>query len=196
MIKINTPEEVKKTLNIPLPKENKTLINEIKPKKKYHYTKKTGSPTKYKPEYCQAIIRFFSVKHFKVVRKKQIANPIPYLKDFAWRICKVDYVTVNGWSKDYPEFGYAYTIAKSLQETMFVSNSLKGLYDSRFAIFAAKNMFGWVDKTEIDHGVTDELLEKFKDKPTHDLITESARLAREVIALGGDSNSSPQKALP
>jgi hypothetical protein len=147
-----------------------------------------GRPTKYKPEYCKAILKYFSVKHWAMVGKKQVANPIPLLKTFAVRI-GVTYDTLGEWCKVHPEFSVAYTVAKHLQEDMLISNTLKGLYDSRFAIFAAKNMIGWVDRTEVDHGVTDDTWNKYKemsidqiDKELQELISDSRKNTRALPA--------------
>jgi hypothetical protein len=160
----------------------------IRVTKKYNYTKKTGRPTKYKPEYCQEIIKYFSIKHYVKVGKKQVANPIPLLKTFAVRI-GVTFETLAEWCREHKEFSVAYTVAKHLQEDMLISNTLKGLYDSRFAIFAAKNMIGWVDRTEVDHGIADDTWNKYKemsidqiDKELQELISDSRKNTRALPA--------------
>lgn len=156
-----------------------------KPKKKYHYTKKTGRPSSYDPKYCDELIKFFSVEHFeeKVVARvtgkndyekeefKEIANKIPFINAFARKI-GVSHDTLYEWARVHPEFSASMSRAKDLQAEMIVSNALKGLYQPHFAFFAMKNMHGWKDKTEIDHGITDESYEKLKAIPVEELKKE------------------------
>ena len=51
-------------------------------------------------------------------------------------------------SLKYPEFSYAYKKAKEYQEANLVEGTLSGAYQQAFAIFTAKNVLGWRDKTE------------------------------------------------
>ena len=47
-----------------------------------------------------------------------------------------------------PRFSDAYKKAKDLQEANLVEGTISGAYNSTFAIFTAKNVLGWRDKTE------------------------------------------------
>ena len=47
-----------------------------------------------------------------------------------------------------PAFSYAYKKAKDLQQANLVEGTMKGAYNSTFAIFTAKNVLGWRDKVE------------------------------------------------
>jgi len=47
-----------------------------------------------------------------------------------------------------------------------------------------KNRFGWKDRSEIDHGLQDSLLEKYKDSNADDLLKAGRELAKAVL---GDS---------
>lgn len=132
-----------------------------------------GRPSKYDPKYCKEIVAYFTVKPYQVKTmgkrgKVLIANDLRFLSAFARKI-GVEHKTLDNWCHEHPEFLQAYTRAKQLQMEMLVSNGLNGTYDSRFAIFSAKNMIGWVDKSEIDHGVTDETLEKYKSLSIEEL---------------------------
>jgi hypothetical protein len=121
-----------------------------------------GRPTKYKPEYCEQVIEFFSVPHTVVVVDKVIQkngsvidcprivpNDLPTFQRFAHSIgvCKD---TIYEWAKVHSDFSDSLKRAKELQEDMWLSNSLKGYYPNTFTIFAGKNMFGWRDKKETE----------------------------------------------
>ena len=156
--------------------------------------KKTGRPTKYKPQYCQKIIEYFSVEHFedKLVSRvtgkndykkeefKETANPLPFITQFARKI-GVATSQLFVWEKTYPEFREALTCARELQQEMLVSNAMKGLYQPHFTIFSAKNMIGWKDKTEIEHGATDELMDKYKDMSADELLKAEVANARAIV---------------
>jgi hypothetical protein len=122
-----------------------------------------GRPTKYKPEYCEAIIDFFNVSPTRTIletvtrkdgstvdKEIEIANDLPTIQRFCFSIDIVK-DTLHEWVARYPEFSDAYKRAKELQEDMWVRNSLKGLYNPSFTIFTGKNIFGWRDKQDIEH---------------------------------------------
>lgn len=121
-----------------------------------------GQPTKYRPEYCDQILAYFGIAPYREVEKtimtkngpmsivSEVANDLPTLAGFAARI-GVHRETLLNWSKDYPEFGEAYKLAKDLQENFIAVNGFKGIVPAAFAIFTAKNVCGWRDKQEIEH---------------------------------------------
>lgn len=120
-----------------------------------------GRPTKYKPELCQSIIKFFDIepcviKDMAITKgdgttiEKTVkeANNLPFFSDWCWSV-GITTETMNQWTKTYPEFSDAYKRAKLLQERILVTNGLQGLYAQPFAVFTAKNILGWRDKNEI-----------------------------------------------
>ena len=121
-----------------------------------------GRPTKYKEEYCEGIIKYFDVptsveKKNKDGSIKIIPSDLPLLSGFAGSIgvCRdTVYEWANGKNEDeslkHPDFSYALKRAKDLQEKLLVTNAMKGLYNSTFAIFTAKNILGWRDKQEVE----------------------------------------------
>lgn len=109
-----------------------------------------GRPTKYKPEYCDQIIAYFSVKPYEqiwtqteyqngsVKSKLTItANPLPTMAEFAHSI-GVNGDTLVEWAKDrnkekYPGFSAAYIRAKELYRKILIINGLHGFYNARLA---------------------------------------------------------------
>lgn len=143
-----------------------------------------GRPTKYKPEYCQAIIDFFSIPPTRTVietitrkdgstleKETQVASDFPTIQGFCFSIDIVK-DTLHEWIAKYPEFADAYKRAKELQENLWVQNSIKGLYNPAFTIFTGKNIFGWRDKQEVEHsghidrGMTEEQLDAIISRAT------------------------------
>lgn len=122
----------------------------------------TGRPSSYKPEYCQALIRWFdvdsfSVKDIQITNKdgstkeytEREATPLPMLVDFAKSI-GVCYVTVYNWAglnSERPEaakeeFVIAYKEAIAHRDRIVIQNGLLGLYNGYFAKFFAENNMG------------------------------------------------------
>jgi hypothetical protein len=136
-----------------------------------------GAPTKFKPEYIQAIIEFFDVEPYRVetteksteyfsdgrVKKETektrlIPNKMPTLFGFS-RSIGVAYTTVYRWAEKgdstddkFSEFRNAYKDAKELQKEFIISVGMAGAAPAPFAIFTAKNVTDMRDKQEIDHG--------------------------------------------
>lgn len=129
---------------------------------------KGGRPTLYDPKYCQEIIKFFDVKpyyketvahsqaygktgkvSFEKKEWKNVPNELPSLYKFANKI-GVDQTTLNEWAKRHQEFSLAFTRAKEMYKNFLMENGLLGLYDSRFAIFVAKNTTDMRDKVETE----------------------------------------------
>lgn len=120
-----------------------------------------GRPTKYRPEYCEDLVRFFDrpltktvtetifLKGIPVEREIEVANDFPYL--IRWCQDKdISFDTLNEWTRVHPEFSEAFKRAKKLQEMFLVHNTLTGRFNSNFASLVAKNWLGWKDKVEID----------------------------------------------
>ena len=122
-----------------------------------------GRPSKYKPEYCEDIIKFFSVPTHRTVDyeteggrliSKDVANPFPTFEKFA---CSLGVLlpTLYYWASKFPEFSHAYKRAKALQKNFLVQNALSGLYSPAFSIFLAKNITDLRDVKE--HNVNTNL---------------------------------------
>lgn len=117
-----------------------------------------GRPSKYKDEYCQLLLDYFSEEPYReVIRKvhtkqgdvieipEDVANDFPTLAGFAIKI-GVHRDTLLEWSKQFPEFSGAYKRASDFQEHFIVTNGMKSLVNPAFAIFTAKNVLKWRDK--------------------------------------------------
>lgn len=137
---------------MPAPKGNKFAVGN-----------EGGQPTKYRSKYCKEIINFFSEdpnrqevsarmtgkNDFEKEEYKLVANKLPTLSKFARKI-GVTVETLHNWTKSYDEFFVAFTHAKELYKEFIAENALNEVYDSRFAIFLAKNTTDWKDRTETD----------------------------------------------
>jgi DNA-packaging protein gp3 len=124
-----------------------------------------GRPSLYKPEYCEQLIEYFNIPAYErlevtdntgqVKEIKAIPNVFPTLARFACNI-GVTRETLHDWATStnedkslrYPNFSYAYKKAKEYQEANLVEGAIAGAYAQAFAIFTAKNVLGWKDKTE------------------------------------------------
>lgn len=122
---------------------------------------KVGRPTKYDPKLCEEIINFFDIAPYyerKITTTGKndyckeetidVANDLPHLITFARHI-GVSIDTLNEWTRKHPEFSEALKTAKAINERMLAVNALKGLYQSTFSIFMAKNKFGWRDEQHL-----------------------------------------------
>ena len=119
-----------------------------------------GRPTDYKKEYCEDIVKFFNVEpYFETPVTYQdkkgnitskvvfIAANLPTLAGFAKKI-GVSRDTLNEWEHVHPEFSDAIKKGKACQESILITNALRGDYNPAFSIFFAKNNMGWTDKTD------------------------------------------------
>jgi hypothetical protein len=123
-----------------------------------------GRPTKYKEEFVQQMIDFFSQSPTREVSVRDakgnehtqvLPGQFPTLARFATNI-GITKETLHDWAtaKDVngdlqrPEFSYAYKKCKDLQEANLIEGTIGGAYNSTFAIFTAKNVLGWKDKVE------------------------------------------------
>jgi len=173
-------------------------------KKKANGKNATGRPTTYDPKYCQMIIDFFDVPHSetKLISETKSKNgikqefketgcPLPFITGFA-RLINVNVDTLHEWKKVHKDFSESYARARALQAEMLHSNTLKGLYNANYGIFAAKNITEWRDKVEIDHGLQDPLIEKYKDASAKELLEAARETARLVLVSSGAPGSNPE----
>ena len=120
-----------------------------------------GQPTKYKPEYCQQLIDYFSIEPLKIVAEQKIIGTeggkyvsrrlpqrFPWFEGFARKI-GVHRNTLKNWCAEYPEFAEAYDTAKDLQREFIVDVALSGAAPPSFAIFTMKNVCGWRDERDL-----------------------------------------------
>lgn len=125
-----------------------------------------GRPTKYRPEFCQGIIDFFS-SH----------ESLPLMASYAVSI-GVSREAINQWSHKYPEFMDAIKIAKAIQEKNLVEGALSGKYHPTFAIFTAKNVLGWRDQRDVlvsdKRPAIEEGLEKWQQQLSRPRATKSS----------------------
>ncbi len=115
-----------------------------------------GRPTDYDPKYIEEITEYFNREPYKKEGNKLIPCDFPTLAGFAVKI-GVHRFTLYNWGEKHSEFSDAIKKAKEFQEHIMVTNSMKGLYNTAFSIFAAKNLISWSDKQDITSG--DEKIE-------------------------------------
>lgn len=147
------------------------MVAKKKPAKKVKPFKKTktgkhpgGRPTKYKPEYCQQIIEYFTIEPYRTITEvttykdgttketeREVANDMRFFEGFARKL-DICVSTLYVWKDEHPEFLQAYKKAQEIQESHWKVCSLKNLYAQPFTIFMGKNIFGWRDKQ--DHEIT------------------------------------------
>lgn len=149
------------------PKQQLRGIVKDKPKKlpvkpsKQPEQPEPGQPTKYKPEYCQQLIDYFSIEPLKIVAEQKIIGTeggkyvsrrlpqrFPWFEGFARKI-GVHRNTLKNWCAEHPEFAEAYETAKDLQREFIVDVALSGAAPPSFAIFTMKNVCGWRDERDL-----------------------------------------------
>lgn len=129
---------------------------------------KRGRPTKYKPEFCDKLIKFFDVEPFEDIvlphyfndekhlikwkDYKRVASKLPTLRNFAKSI-KVHISNVYEWlnedSKAFQsKFRDAFAYAKEIRKDFLIQNALQGLYPPLTFKFIAVNLTDMRDKTE------------------------------------------------
>lgn len=157
-----------------------------KPVEPRNYTskKKVGRPSKYTPQLADQLIKFFATKPYEEIvtpfgiTKKAIDFPL--LIDFIMKH-KLNYVNVHEWIKIHPEFLKAYKMAKDLQQRTMVVNTLHKLYDSKFAYFASKNLFGWRDEVDLNQKFSGTLYVEHANKSIEELKKEAENIAIDIV---------------
>lgn len=143
----NADKDASKNMN-----ENKELYSERTMK----FLNGIGKP-EFRRKLCQSLIEYFDIEPYDIkeqvdkhgcIWEKRIPKPLPLLAKFAVDKYKTSECTMRTWRDRYPEIKQAWEMAKDLQQYILITNSLLGLYDSRTAIFAMKNILGWRDKIE------------------------------------------------
>jgi len=121
-----------------------------------------GRPTDYDPKYCEQILEYFERDPYTERIKKIVtksgdvvevpvleASDTPTLAGFAVSI-GVHRDTLKEWAKVHPEFSASVKKAKEAQENFIVTNGMKGLVNTPFAIFLAKNVCGYRDNRDVE----------------------------------------------
>jgi hypothetical protein len=152
---------------------------------------------KYKDRYAQDLIDFFSYPPYREVEVEHASkngdvyhtyeerpHDLPFFSAFARKI-GVTMDTLIRWSKDIEKFAEAYKVAKGLQKEFLVTNSLRGLYNAKFAYFTAKNVTNWRDHKDVNIGGQ-------KDNPVSiDVkkmsVSELGTFIRDTIQAEGDN---------
>lgn len=126
---------------------------------------KGGRPSKYKKEYCQLMINWFSrdltrevevekIEYGKAVKINEIQPNYPPMFGAFAREIGVSHATLIDWTKKNKEFLEAYNECKQIQRDHIVMGCLMGIYNANFGRFTMKNISEWRDKieTHIDNG--------------------------------------------
>lgn len=125
--------------------------------------RRNGRPTKYKAEYVEKIIEFFSLKEDSYRENvsnqgtvQMVPRRMPTLERFADEI-GVDASTLYRWATAtkkgsnnplHPKFCMAYTRAKNCQMAYILEAGVVGALNPSFLNLFMKNAHGWVDKVE------------------------------------------------
>lgn len=164
-----------------------------------------GAPTDYKPEYCEELIKFFTVQSYREIPEtwynpdgsvkresfKLVANPPPHIGQFA-RSIGVAKSTVYDWARKYPDFGYSLVHAHDIRRAMIIDNALAGLYNPLFAKLAAANMFGWHDRQDVNHtGEVKSVIVRYH-KPEREAIPDTLNPKTGLIPGGEDQEKTAE----
>lgn len=119
---------------------------------------------KYKPEYCEQLIEYFSqpltrMEFKETYYKGEVAsrtpmifpNEYPTFQGFAAKIGVLLETLIN-WSKEYPQFRDSYARAKEMQYDKLTSGAMIGQYNPLYAKFEAVNNHGMKEKQEVNVG--------------------------------------------
>jgi len=128
----------------------------------------TGCPTKYRPEYCRAIVVYFAEADSWEINMdmKGSAKPVPHSKlptfeRFAAGI-GVSMDALENWREKYPEFREAFYTAKSLQKAFLMELGAAGVGNHTLALILRTH-----------HGMKDEKEEKSGgDEPIQKVVVE------------------------
>jgi hypothetical protein len=112
-----------------------------------------GRPTKYKPEFCEIVI--------KKMKQGAAIKELPFYLD----VC-LD--TIYEWRKVHADFSEALKKGEGFSEAVWMIKGRRSLRDKDFNYTGwymnMKNRFGWADKTESTNNVTvQETFKRVKD---------------------------------
>lgn len=102
------------------------------------------------------------------------------------RLSKYD---LHRYSKKHKEFGNAYMKCKEITEEILKIGLAKSYFSPGPGVFIAKNETEMRDKTEIEHGLTDPLMEAYKNIEGKDLVKKAEELAQAIIRNSGSNTA-------
>lgn len=132
--------------------------------KETRFQKDHDKSCKYKEEYCDRLIAFFTDIKPEVIYEEfyfpdgslkgkrpvqVIPAKLPTFEGFAWEI-GVTVGTLQNWRKEYPQFDTAYARALEKQREMLLVNGTNKQYDGNFSKFLLTNNHGMSDQTKSD----------------------------------------------
>ena len=114
------------------------------------------APTKYKPEYCDMMFRYFDDSAKQPYHKEEMSSSesarwssitekfrptdFPTMEKFCVMIDVDDYTLTNRCDT-HSEFFAMYKKCQKIQKDLLLKNGLNGLYSPNFAIFVGTNLF-------------------------------------------------------
>lgn len=111
----------------------------------------TGQPSNYRPEYCQAIVEFFTRDPWEIretekggyqlLPKDKLPTAIRWVQ-----LMKMSITTFHTWCREHPEFAEAYAICQELQKA-YILEAGGHTMQGNFAQFMLK----------VNHGMRDDL---------------------------------------
>lgn len=132
--------------------------------KETRFKKDHDKSCKYKEEYCDKLIEFFTNVAPQVIydeyydaegklknkRASMIIPPkLPTFEGFAWEI-GVTVGTLANWRKEHPQFDIAYARALEKQREILLVNGTNKQYDGNFSKFLLTNNHGMAEQVKSD----------------------------------------------
>lgn len=132
--------------------------------KETRFKKGHNVPCKFKEEYCDELIKFFTTIEPQVIydeyydkdgnlkskRASMIIPPkLPTFEGFAWSI-GVSVGTLENWRKEYPHFDTAYARALERQREILLVFGTNKQYDGNFSKFLLTNNHGMAEQVKSD----------------------------------------------
>lgn len=132
--------------------------------KETRFQKDHDKSCKYKDEYCDKLIAFFTNIEPQVIYEEfyfsdgslkgkrpvqVIPAKLPTFEGFAWEI-GVTVGTLANWRKEYPQFDIAYARALERQKEILLVNGTNKQYDGNFSKFLLMNNHNMAEQTKSD----------------------------------------------
>lgn len=132
--------------------------------KSTRFKKDHDIPCKYKEEYCDKLIEFFTAVEPQIIYEEfyfpngdlkgkrpvqVIPARLPTFEGFAWSI-GVTVGTLTNWRKEHPHFDTAYARALEKQKEILLVNGTNKQYDGNFSKFLLTNNHGMVEQVKSD----------------------------------------------
>lgn len=125
-------------------------------------------PKKYQPKYIKEMLRYFDRPPYEERREgekppQRTPNPLPTFVGFA-RAIGVSLRTLEEWRQKDPRFAEAWEDALAIQEDIFLTNALLGLYNASFSRSFAQTRTGDLSPEESLQELSTEALEALLGK--------------------------------